>query len=212
MGVVRSGIHHDGGMDARRAGPDDLPAVAATLAAAFDADPAWTWVFPDPERRPDQLRAVWMLLLEGAVDLGWVWTTPGAGAATLWIPPGEPELAPTQAAREGALWEELLGPDVWRATLMGEAFERSHPQVPEHYYLSLFGTRPDKRGQGLGMSLLADNLAHIDAEGAPAYLESTNPANLDRYRSIGFESHGEFELGEAGPIVTTMWREPHPPV
>jgi len=199
-------------MDARRAGPDDLPAVAATLAAAFDADPAWTWVFPDPERRPDQLRAVWMLLLEGAVDLGWVWTTPGAGAATLWIPPGEPELAPTQAAREGALWEELLGPDVWRATLMGEAFERAHPQVPEHYYLSLFGTRPDKRGQGLGMSLLADNLAHIDAEGAPAYLESTNPANLDRYRSIGFESHGEFELGEAGPIVTTMWREPHPPV
>jgi len=197
-----------GEMDTRRAGPDDLPAVAATLAAAFDADPAWTWVFPDPDRRPDQLRAFWMLLLEGAVDLGWVWTTPDAGAATLWIPPGEPELAPAQAAREGALWEELLGPDVWRATILGEAFERAHPKFPEHYYLSLFGTRPDRRGQGLGMSLLADNLARIDAEGVPAYLESTNPVNLDRYRSVGFADHGEFRLGDDGPAVTTMWRAP----
>jgi GNAT superfamily N-acetyltransferase len=140
---------------------------------------------------------------------GCVWTTPDAGTATLWIPPGEPELPPAQAVREGALWKELLGPDVWRATIMGEAFERAHPRVPKHYYLSLFGTRPDRRGQGLGMSLLANNLARIDAEGAPAYLESTNPANLDRYRSVGFADHGEFELGEAGPVVTTMWRGPN---
>ncbi|HEY5110387.1 MAG TPA: GNAT family N-acetyltransferase [Acidimicrobiales bacterium] len=197
-------------MDARRAGPDDLPAVATTLAGAFAADPAWTWVFPDPARRPDQLRAYWMLLLEGAVDLGWVWATPDAGAATLWIPPGEPELAPTQAARADGLWEELLGPDVWRSTLLGAAFEAAHPTTPGHYYLSLFGTRPDRRGRGLGMALLADNLARIDAEGVPAYLESTNPANLDRYRSVGFVDHGEFALGDAGPVVTTMWREPHP--
>jgi hypothetical protein len=60
------------------------------------------------------------------------------------------------------------------------------------------------------MALLADNLARIDAEGAPAYLESTNPANLDRYRSAGFVDRDEFALGDAGPVVTTMWREPHP--
>jgi hypothetical protein len=115
-------------MDARRAGSDDLSNVAATLAAAFDGDPVWTWVFPDPERRPDQLRELWMLLLEGAVDLGWVWTTPDAEAATLWIPPGEPELAPAQAAQEGALWEKLLGPDIWRAPVLAEAFEGAHPR------------------------------------------------------------------------------------
>ena len=197
-------------MEARRAGPDDLADVATTLAGAFDADPAWTWVFPDPGRRPVQLRAFWLLLLEGAVDYGWVWTTPDAGAATLWIPPGEPELAPAQAARADGLWEELLGPDVWRSTLLGEAFEDAHPSSPEHYYLSLFGTRPDQRGQGLGMALLADNLARIDAEGRPAYLESTNPANLERYRSFGFADRGTFTLGDDGPAVTTMWRDPHP--
>jgi GNAT superfamily N-acetyltransferase len=197
-------------MDARPAGPDDVAAVATTLAGAFDADPAWTWVFPDPTRRPAQLRAFWLLLLEGAVGHGWIWTTPGAGAATVWIPPGEPELTPSQEARAGELFEELLGPDVWRATVLGEAFENAHPSAPEHYYLSLFGTRPDLRGGGLGMALLADNLARIDAEGRPAYLESTNPANLDRYRSVGFEDSSTFTLGDGGPVVTTMWREPRP--
>jgi GNAT superfamily N-acetyltransferase len=197
-------------MTGRPAGPDDLSAVATTLAGAFDTDPAWTWVFPDPVRRPVQLRAIWLLLLEGAVDHGWIWTTADAGAATVWIPPGKPELTPAQEARVTEVFEELLGPDVWRSTLLGEAFEAAHPAAPEHYYLSLFGTRPDLRGQGLGMALLADNLAHIDAEGVPAYLESTNPANLDRYRSVGFVDHGSFALGDDGPVVTTMWREPHP--
>lgn len=185
-----------------------MATIAWTLAGAFDGDPAWCWVFPDPDHRPGQLHAFWLLLLEGAVDLGWVWTTPDGGAATLWIPPGHPELAPAQAARVDGLWEELLGPDVWRSEVFGTAFEAAHPTSPEHYYLSLLGTRPDRRGHGLGMALLADNLARIDAEGAPAYLESTNPANLERYRSVGFADLGEFRLGDDGPVVTTMWRDP----
>jgi hypothetical protein len=40
----------------------------------------------------------------------------------------------------------------------------------------------------------------------PAYLESSNPANLDRYRRLGFVERGEFSLPADGPTVTTMWR------
>ena len=196
------------GMDVRPAGPDDLPAVAATLSAAFDADPAWTWVFRDPDRRLDQLQAVWMLLLEAAAGYGWVWMTPGAGAVTQWIPPGLPELSPVDEARMEDLLAELLGPDVGRSEVLMAGFGANHPAGPDHYYLSLFGTRPDRRGHGLGMALLADNLARIDADEAPAYLESTNPANLDRYRSVGFVDHGSFTLPLGGPVVTTVWREP----
>jgi hypothetical protein len=44
------------------------------------------------------------------------------------------------------------------------------------------------------MALLSHTLAELDANGHAAYLESTNPANLDRYRSVG----------------TTMLRHKHP--
>jgi len=194
-------------MDARRAAPADLPAVAATLAGAFAEDPAWSWVFVDRAVREAQLTAVWSLLLAGAVQYGWVWTTPGVEAATLWIPPGMPELPEPFAARIGPLFDELLGPDRARVDALMERFLTAHPAAPDHYYLSLFGTRPDARGAGTGMTLLADNLARIDTEHEPAYLESTNHANLDRYRSVGFVDRGAFTLPDDGPTVTTMWRE-----
>jgi len=194
-------------MDAHRAGPDELALATDTLALAFHGDPAWSWVFTDPERRTGQLRAVWGLLLDASVEHGWIWSTPDAGAVTEWIPPGVAELSPRQEATLEALMEDLLGPEVWRATALMEAFGAARP-TDEHYYLSLFGTRPESRGQGLGMALLADNLALVDAEGRPAYLESTNEADLGRYRSVGFVDTGRIELPRGGPVVTTMWREP----
>jgi GNAT superfamily N-acetyltransferase len=194
-------------MDVRRAGPSDIGAVADTLAGAFQQDPAWSWVLVDEDTRKAKLHALWTLLLEGSVDYGSVWMTPGAGAATLWIPPGRPELAPPHDARIGPLFQDLLDGDTRRSDALMERFMTAHPESPEHYYLSLFGTRPDQRGKGIGMALLEANLARIDAEGAPCYLESTNPANLDRYRSAGFEALGAFDLPEDGPVVTTMWRD-----
>jgi ribosomal protein S18 acetylase RimI-like enzyme len=181
--------------------------VATTLASAFCGDPAWSWVFADPETREANLRAVWSVLLAGAVDYGWVSMAPGAAAATLWIPPGRPELTEGESARIEQLFYELLGPGVDRADSLMREFAAARPGVPEHFYLSLFGTRPDCQGRGIGMALLATDLARIDAEHMPAYLESTNPANLDRYRSIGFVEHGEITLPDGGPVVTTMWRD-----
>jgi GNAT superfamily N-acetyltransferase len=195
-------------MDARRAGPDDLDLAADTLALAFSADPAWTWVFADPDRCTEQLREVWGLLLRASVHHGWIWTTPGAGSVTQWVPPGADELTPDEELAMGRLMDDLLGPEVWKATALVEQFGAARPTAPDHYYLSPFGTRPEARGQGLGMALLADNLARVDAEGMPAYLESTNPVNLDRYRSVGFVDLEQFALPDGGPVVTTMWREP----
>ena len=40
------------------------------------------------------------------------------------------------------------------------------------------------------MRLMASNLELIDAEGAPAYLESSNARNEPRYESVGFAGAG----------------------
>ena len=89
---------------------------------------------------------------------------------------------------------------------LARRFDAAHPHGEPHYYLSLFGTHPDHRGHGVGMRLLADNLALIDAEHAPAYLESSNPSNNRRYEGVGFAPIGEFSYPDGGPVVTTMWR------
>lgn len=193
--------------EARRATADDLPALAETMARAFYEDPVWGWAFADPERRLEQHRAHWGLLLEAALGDEWVWLTGDAAAGALWIPPGRPELSATEEARAEAQIREMLGEGAGRVLDTFERFDAAHPEG-EHYYLSLLATHPDHRGKGLGMGLLAQNLRLVDAEGAVAYLESTNPANQPRYERLGFRPNGSFELGEGGPSVTQMRREP----
>jgi GNAT superfamily N-acetyltransferase len=84
--------------------------------------------------------------------------------------------------------------------------EAVHPHDPPHFYLSLLGTHRDHRGAGIGMALLADTLALIDAEGMPTYLESTNPANNARYMRQGYRPVEQVTLAN-GHRITTMWRD-----
>jgi hypothetical protein len=58
------------------------------------------------------------------------------------------------------------------------------------------------------MALLTRNLADLDAEGTPAYLESTNPDNDKRYERLGFVKVGEFSTPDGRHPVSTMWRDP----
>jgi GNAT superfamily N-acetyltransferase len=186
----------------------EIPAAVEVLARAFYADPVWGWAFPDPERRLGQHRAVWGLVAKAALGYESAWLTGDCAAVALWIPPGKPELRPEDEERLGPMLRELMGDGADRVLETFERFETAHPAAEPHHYLSLLATNPDQRGCGLGMGLLAVTLEQIDAEGAAAFLESSNPANDHRYERLGFRRCGEFELPEDGPSVTQMWRDP----
>jgi GNAT superfamily N-acetyltransferase len=195
-------------IEARLATRAEIPAAVEVLARAFYADPVWGWAFPDPERRLEQHRAIWGLVAEAALGYKSAWLSGDCAAVALWIPPGKPELRAEDEERLEGLLTELLGEGAIRVLETFERFEAAHPSAPPHYYLSLLATDPDQRGRGLGMGLLAATLERIDAEGAAAFLESSNPVNDHRYERLGFVRCGEFELSEDGPAVTQMWREP----
>lgn len=190
-------------MEVRLATERDVDGVTATLVSAFEADPLWSWAFPQ-----HGLDILWRLLVSSALRYSWVWTVADYAAASVWIPPGGVELTEDEEASLGPMLEDLIGS---RAPEVLELFGRlsaTHPEEPPHYYLSLLGTHPDHRGRGLGMALLADNLTKIDSEGMPAYLESSNPENDPRYESLGFVQVGEFERPDGRLTCSTMWREP----
>ena len=191
---------------------DDLPAVTAVMATAFQADPAWgPYSFPDDAHRLRQAAAFWEPLLRAAMRFPWTLVTPGCEAAAVWIPPGEQELTPEHERAFETLVEGLLGARQARVVLdVFDQLDAAHPHDPPHYYLSLLGTHDDHRGRGIGMALLADSLARIDREGMPAYLESTNPANDARYARHGFEPAGRITMPN-GHVITPMWREPREP-
>ncbi|MSO40880.1 MAG: GNAT family N-acetyltransferase [Solirubrobacterales bacterium] len=191
---------------ARVATEADLDAVVDLLALAFHEDPTWSWAFHDPATRFDAQRAWWRMHVRSAIPHEWVWLTEDGGAASLWIPPGKPELSDEDEARSEPLMRELAGSHADEVLVLLDRFGSNHPVGEPHYYLSLLGTHPDHRGKGIGMSLLTDNLARIDREGSAAYLESSNPDNDERYERLGFTTVGEFSAPGGEPTVACMWR------
>jgi predicted N-acetyltransferase YhbS len=72
----------------------------------------------------------------------------------------------------------------------------------------VIGSDPTVRGQGFGQDLMRSRLDRCDAEHAPVYLESSNPANVPYYERFGFEATGEIPLPDGGPVMWPMWRAP----
>ena len=194
----------NGDAQARVATEADLDSLSVTLWAAFRGDPLWTWAFPEHAK----LEPWWRFLIASALRYPWVWVAGEVAAASVWIPPGGTELTADEEEQVEPLLENLLGPRAGEVMELLERFESSHPRTEPHYYLSLLGTHPEHRGRGLGMRLLTQNLSMIDAEGLPAYLESSNPHNDERYERLGFAKVGMFSTPDGAHSVTTMWRQP----
>jgi len=190
---------------ARVATSADLDGIIAAVTSAFLTDPLWAPVFADAERREAQMAEFWRLLAGSALRYPWTFVTQDVESAAIWLPPGGTELSDEESAGFEEFAADLVGPAVaQRMARLFDQFDEVRPDEP-HYYLSLLATHSSHRGHGFGMNLLRENLGRIDALGAAAYLESSNPANDQRYASVGFERSGEF-VAETGAVVTTMWR------
>jgi len=189
-------------LSAKSAGPGDAEHVVDVIASAFGSDPTWSWAFPDPAAR----RRWWQFCIGGALRYPWVLHTAGFEAVSVWIPPGGTEFPAEDEARVPGLLSELVASRDSDVAELLRRFGDAHPRHEPHYYLSLLGVADEQRGRGLGMALLRENLERIDADGMPAYLESSNPRNNPRYEVLGFVTVVSFRAPGGGPVVTGMWR------
>lgn len=189
----------------------EIPAAAKVLAAAFEDDPAMSWVLPDAGARLRGLERLFATELRhqhfagGGVDA--VHSPDGAlmGVAA-WDPPHgwRSSQATTLRMLPGVI--RALGRHTRNGMAMDEVLEAVHPETP-HWFLSAIGTVPAARGGGYGKALLRRRLERCDAAGLPAYLESSKHGNIPFYERFGFAVVQEAPL-PGGPSLWTMWREP----
>jgi ribosomal protein S18 acetylase RimI-like enzyme len=184
----------------RIAGTDELEAVGDVLVLAFARDPVARFVFSDPSAYRGGFGAFIRSFARPALAGGTAFAAEGFGGASLWMAPGmasdDSELmegfsrwvAPEKLPTAGALMEEMM---------------KRHPEEP-HWYLPLIGVDPALQGRGIGSALLRASLARVDRDGLPAYLESTNPANVPLYLRHGFEALKTIEVGDVPQIVPML--------
>jgi len=191
----------------------DLSAAADALGRAFADDPMVRWVVgvedPDevarrgaagffaPGGRAGLRRGHSYVVTDGAAVI----------AAAVWSPPDVEMFDDAAVADMLDALGGHAGPEaVERLGELAELTGSRHPHDRAHFYLLSLGAV--ERGRGAGAAAVQPVLERCDADGLPAYLESSNPRNLGFYGRLGFAPIWEARLPDDGPLLTGMWRDP----
>ncbi|MYR05321.1 GNAT family N-acetyltransferase [Gordonia sp. SID5947] len=177
----------------------DLDLVSSLLAQAFVDDPVIRWLQPDSRHHKQIFRTLvrWVHGEDASIDLALRDGVP-IGAA-VWDAPGH-KISPTRQIGSMVGFVRALGGRMRYGALLEQEFTKLRPKEP-HWYLGQVGATV--KGVGIGSALLAAGIDRVDA---PAYLESSNEANIPLYERYGFEVTTEITLPEGGPTVWPMYR------
>ncbi|MFE2998130.1 GNAT family N-acetyltransferase [Nocardia sp. NPDC059246] len=200
------------GITVRPAQMSDIPELARVLGIAFSDDPLITWLIRDDATRARRAAALFAAQARhhfvplGGVEVACNDANSVVGAA-LWAPPGHWHVADTAMPPQLPGLAYAFRHRLLMAGRLADRMAAAHPREP-HWYLAVIGSLPGVRGQGYGQALMRSRLERCDAEGIPAYLESSKPQNVPYYERFGFDVTGTLDATAGGPPLWPMWRTP----
>lgn len=169
---------------------------------AFSGDPGIRWMYPEAERYSKHFPNFARAYGGQAFECATAYVLDETKGAALWLPPG---VDPDGDAIESVVRESVAPERLETSLRVFEEIAGYHPEEP-HWYLAMIGVDPACQGSGLGTRLLRETLAKVDEQLLPAYLETSNPANLPLYERFGFEIMGEVTGTADGPPTFPMYR------
>ncbi|WP_299850133.1 N-acetyltransferase [uncultured Roseovarius sp.] len=175
---------------------DEAPQVLSNLTLGFSSDPFMRWLYPEPKEFLRHFPLVMDFFGGRAFDHGSAFRNDEFTAGALWLPP---TIHPDEEQLV-TCFEQTVSKDKHDALF--ETFgqmEKYHPNE-DCWHLAFIAVDPAHQGKGSGSALLEACLKHCDEDGRPAYLESTNPANLSLYKRHGFEEMGLIKADQAPPL------------
>jgi len=189
----------------------DQSSILSGLVLAFANDPVIRWLYPDPyqflNHFPGFIKAFGGRAFEQnttyIVDVSIADSVEAAVGAALWLAPG---IEPDAESFAAHLQQSLFSAQLADAFGVLEQIDRYHPAEP-HWYLPILGVEPARQRRGLGSALMKPILQQCDRDRLPAYLESSNIANVALYERQGFEVIGTIQAGSS-PTIYPMYRQP----
>lgn len=184
----------------------DLPRVVDTVARALDDEAMLRWSFPadDFEAR---IRRHFTHYDGENTRRGWVEVARHAAGVAVWIPGEAREEHDAIGAAPPGEEAAILGDRAAHHTAFWTWVDGHRP--PEaHAYLSHIGVAPEHQGAGLGSALMVGGLARADAQGMPAWLETSKPRNVGYYERFAFRAVADEDAPGGGPHIWFMRRDP----
>lgn len=186
--------------------PSQYREVSIALGKAFADDPVMSYIFPKEQGRASRIAGIMRMGIRNYGAYGRIEYAGDVSAAAVWQQPKAP--SPTLFDQLVDVMEGVakLRSAMLRAATVQQLLAKNRLQQP-HWYLAILGTVPEWQGKSLGGRLLESMLNECDKQAIPAYLESSNIANVPFYQRHGFIIRSEIQL-PAGPVMRTMVRNP----
>lgn len=189
-------------IEARR---QDVPAMVATLAAAFIDDVALAWILPERADRHRRLTVFFGAIVRGTMANGLALTAPDGEAVTLWRLPGRTQPRFVEMLLGMPAFMQALDGGQKRAQTLSASLRERRPVMPFRY-LQFAGVAPGMQGKGRGGAAVRAGLERARAAGKPVYLETFTTENVAFYRRLGFEVTGEWDVPDGPHVWSMLWQ------
>ncbi len=185
--------------------PEQRSVGLNTIVTSFAADPLVRWILPRADNYLNYAAAMFDGFGGAAFDAGTAYQIADFAGVALWVPPSHATHDDAEDSELSELLATLVAPERLEEVATVLAGMQSYHPDDDCWYLPLIGVDPGHQGRGLGAQLMKHALARCDEAGLPAYLESSNPANISLYERFGFEIMGRIQT-ESSPPVHPMLR------
>ena len=187
--------------------PEQVHRAAQVLALSFVGDALLLW----PMRSDIDAYTGALIQLEplarGYAEIGVLWACDDVTGVVGWVPP-------TLGDQVGAIVEatadelsSVFDDDGVRYAAQGGWIAEHVPSEPV-WYLEIIGVDPAVQGRGIGTALIQHGMERAQADGLPAFLETSVEGNVAYYERLGFRVVEEGDAPLGGPHVWFMRRDP----
>ncbi len=184
------------------AGPERVEALADVFATSFADDPMIRWPLP-ADGIEDRVRRSFLAFGGGFAALGMLYEAANGAGVAAWVPPGETDRMIEMELGTRAAIAATTDDGGARYAALWDWIEEVMPDEPQ-WYLDLIAVAPERRGEGIGSTLIRLGLERAQHDGVPATLETARPDNVAMYEHFGFRVFHEGTVPGGGPHLWFM--------
>lgn len=192
---------------------EHAPVLAEVLTRAFAEDPLCSYLFPEPERRAQQMRWIFEREVRAAAHRGEAYTTPDLAGSAHWRSPEESTAHWFWAQARAGFWRipfRLSPVELARGLkiLTDVAAHMTRNIREPHWVLDSLGIAPERQGQGITGILLRPVLRRADEAGIPCYVMTNKEKNITLYEHFGFRVTDRYFLSNTDVLMCGLRRAP----
>jgi GNAT superfamily N-acetyltransferase len=206
-------IEHESSQEIRLLVKADLERAVWVQSSAFQNDPLWRYLFPNPAKRAGKLLDFFKVFLKiyirkhAAFGVG----DPIQGVA-VWSMPNQ----------SGIDYGEFIGFDLLRLVFKGflfpfiralrifgiaEVLQKKHsPKL--HYYLNMLAVLPQSQGKGFAAKLIQPFMREAEENFVGVYTDTMNPENVGFYNHLGFACKEKVDVPKTRLNIWALYRQP----